>query len=89
MVMVKSRSNGTPRMQNAIAAGAAERRRVTADVWHLFTEGNPSEVVLPNCTQVNEAAMVEGLKAACTHRCAPGGMHACTPASSPVHTTLR
>jgi hypothetical protein len=55
--------------QNAIAKVAASRRKIDADVWHLFTEGSPLEVVLPDCTAVNEAAMLKGIKDACTFRC--------------------
>lgn len=56
-------------VQNAIARCAATQRKINEDVWQLFTDGSPSEVVIPNCTDVNEAAMLKGLKDACTYRC--------------------
>lgn len=61
----------TCHLQNAIARGAATRRKISEEVWLLFTAGSPSEVVLPNCTALNEAAMLKGIKEACTLRCFP------------------
>ncbi len=40
-------------------------------VAKLFAEGAPSELVLPNCTQVDAAWMSDLLREACTPKCAP------------------
>eukprot|EP00892_Ulva_mutabilis_P010838 jgi/Ulvmu1/8126/UM040_0021.1 len=53
---------------NQLAECVSNRRKLSADAWQLFTSDAPVEVIVPNCTQVDEASMVAGLKACCTHR---------------------
>lgn len=58
-------------LQNQLAECVSNRRKLSVDAWRLFTNDAPSEVIVPNCTQVDEAAMVEGMKACCTFRYGP------------------
>ena len=58
-------------MQNKIAREVANRRKMSPEAWHIFTENAPAEVIIPNCTQVSEAHLVTGLQHCCTAKCVP------------------
>ncbi|KAJ9516682.1 hypothetical protein QJQ45_015137, partial [Haematococcus lacustris] len=51
-----------------LALAAAARRKLTAQAALLFAEGQPSEVVLPDCKELDRAAMVQLLTLAASHR---------------------
>ena len=48
-----------------LAAEVCRMRKLTPDVAKLFVEGAPSEVVLSNCTQLEEPHM-QGLLRECS-----------------------
>jgi hypothetical protein len=58
-------------VQTRVAAEVATRRRMAPEAWRVFTENHVSEVVIPNCTQISEANMVQGLQDCCSGQCAP------------------
>ena len=46
-----------------------ERRKLAPEVAKLFVEGSPGEVVLPDCTQLEEVHLASLLQEAATPRC--------------------
>ncbi|KAK9794646.1 hypothetical protein WJX73_008709 [Symbiochloris irregularis] len=51
-----------------LAAAVAERRKLTPEAARLFSEGLPGEVVLPDCTQLEEPHMSALLSECASHR---------------------
>lgn len=51
-----------------LAEAVACRRKLTPEAFALFTDYNPCEVVISNCTQLSEQVMTKGLRACCTYR---------------------
>lgn len=57
--------------QVRLAAAVGQQRRMSPDAARLFTEGAPSEVVLPDCTALEPAALASALQDCATPRCDP------------------
>ena len=58
-------------LQNRVAQEVAVRRKMSPGAWQIFTENHVAEVVVPNCVQIGEANMVQGLESCCSGQCAP------------------
>jgi hypothetical protein len=67
--------------QVRLAAAVGQQRRMSPDAARLFTEGAPCEVVLPDCTRLEPAALAAALQDCATPRCgsAPAGSAAPRP----------
>lgn len=64
-------------LQTRIAKEVACRRKMSPDAWRLFSDNHVSEVVIPNCTQISEADMAQGLQTCCSGPCAPAFVPSC------------
>ena len=58
-------------LQVKLAAAVAERRKLTPEAARLFSEGLPGEVVLPDCTQLEEPHLSALLSECASHRSIP------------------
>ena len=80
-----------PGLQVRLAAAVGRQRRMSPEAVRLFTEGAPSEVVLPDCTAVLPAPFAAALKDCATPRSSspPPDAFFPLPGDSPVPTCLQ
>lgn len=60
------------RPQGKLALAVSERRLMSPDIARLFTEGGPAELLLPDCTLIDPAALATMLSDCATPRCLSG-----------------
>lgn len=61
-------------VKSRIAAAVCYRRKLSPSVIRIFTEESPSELSLPDCTQIDVNSMAEALLACASTRCAICGL---------------
>ena len=55
-------------LQNRLSAAVCQQRKLSNEVVHLFSEGQPAEVVLTNCAALEPDAMALFLRDVATPR---------------------
>lgn len=73
---------GLLQSQVRLAAAVCAKRRLSPEVVRLFTEGGPTEVVLPECTRLDPPCLAAALKDCATPRCVTAAVSVCLS----VHT---
>lgn len=57
--------------QARLSAAACGARKLSPASLALFTDGDPGEVVLPECSQLEPAVLAPALASASSEQCAP------------------